>query len=64
MEIEELGFKIVRTNGHDEVLARAATLNIGRLVLRAVSGLYPRDLIQLRQGARIVEQIGAVPDRF
>jgi hypothetical protein len=41
---DELPFKVVRSNSHDELLAQAANLLIARM--------YPEDLIELRQGAR------------
>jgi hypothetical protein len=54
--IDELPFKIVRSNGQDEVLARATNLLIARSAYREAARLYPEELIELRQGARIVEK--------
>jgi hypothetical protein len=45
-------FKVVRSNGADEVLARAVNLLIARGAYRETARLYPDDLIELRQGAR------------
>jgi hypothetical protein len=49
-------FKVVLSNGHDEVLARAMNLLIARGAYREAAGLYPEDLIELRQGARVIEK--------
>jgi hypothetical protein len=54
--IEELPFKVVRSNGEDEILARAVNLLIARHAYREAARLYPEDLIELRQGARIIEK--------
>jgi hypothetical protein len=43
---EDCPFKVVRTNGGDEVLARAANLLIGRAAFETAKRLYPRDLIE------------------
>jgi hypothetical protein len=55
---EELPFKVVRSHehDHDEVLARAVNLLIARHAYREAARLYPEDLIELRQGARIIEK--------
>jgi len=53
---EELHFKVVRTNGHDELLAQAINLPISRAAYEKAAELYLRDRIELRQGARIVEK--------
>ena len=47
---EDLPFKVVRTNGHDEVLARAANLHIGRAAYETAIRLFPKDTIQYRNG--------------
>jgi hypothetical protein len=54
--IAELALKVVRSNGTDEVLARAMNLLIARAAYREAARLYPDELIELRQGARIVEK--------
>jgi hypothetical protein len=51
---EELPFKVVRTNGHDEVLARAANLLMGRAAYETAVRLFPNDLIHYRNGAQII----------
>jgi hypothetical protein len=51
---EDLPFKVVRTNGHDEVLARAANLLMGRAAYETAVRLFPNDLIHYRNGAQII----------
>lgn len=41
MSGEDCPFKVVRTNGHDEVLARAVNLLIGRAAFETAKRLYP-----------------------
>jgi hypothetical protein len=53
---EDLPFKVVRGNGTDEVLARAMNLLIARGAYREAARIYPDDLIELRQGARLIEK--------
>jgi hypothetical protein len=53
-EDEELRFKVVRVNSHDEVLARAANLLIGRAAYETARGLYPNDTVHYRNGAQII----------
>ena len=60
MEDEELGFKVVKDLGaHDEILARAANLLIARGAYAAAVKMYPDEVIELRQGARVVERSGS-----
>jgi hypothetical protein len=54
--IDESPFKVVRSNGTDEVLARAMNLLIARGAYREVARIYPEDLIELRHGARVIEK--------
>jgi hypothetical protein len=56
--IDELPFKVVRAHDHDhdEVLARAVNLLIARHAYREAARLYLEDLIELRQGARVIEK--------
>jgi hypothetical protein len=51
---EDLPFKVVRSNGHDKVLARAMNLLVARAAYREAAHLYPENLIELRQGARVI----------
>jgi hypothetical protein len=43
MMTEDLPFKIVRSNGHDEVLACAMNLLMARAAYRATVRMYPED---------------------
>jgi hypothetical protein len=54
LERHELPFKVVRSNATDEVLARAVNMLIARGAYRAAVRLYPEDLIELRQDARVI----------
>ena len=58
MYAEDCPFKVVRTNGSDEVLARAANLLIGRAAFETARRLYPRDLIEYRRGAQVIDRSG------
>jgi hypothetical protein len=53
---DELSFKVVRSNGTDEVLARAVNMLIARGAYRSAARMYPEDLIELRQGAHVIEK--------
>ena len=58
MFAEECPYKIVRTNGSDEVLARAANLLIGRAAFETARRMYPRDVLEYRRGAQVLERSG------
>jgi hypothetical protein len=45
---DELPFKVVRSNGTDEVLARVVNMLIARCAYRKAARMYPEDLIELR----------------
>jgi hypothetical protein len=49
---EDCPFKVA---SHEEVLARAANL-IGRAAFETAKRMYPRDLIEYRRGAQIIER--------
>jgi len=51
-------FRVVRSNGSDEELATAINYKIARAAWRAAVLEYPRDRIELRHGARVVERAG------
>lgn len=53
---DDLPFKVVRTNTHDEILARATNLLIGRAAYETAARMYPNDRILYCQGARIIEK--------
>jgi hypothetical protein len=52
----DLDFGEAGRNSHDETLARCTNLPIAQAAYRAAASMYPEDLIELRQGARIVER--------
>ena len=55
--MEELSFKVVKVHSaYDEPIAYAANLLVGRAAYETAVRMYPRDLIQMRQGARIIEK--------
>ena len=58
MYAEECPFKVVRTNGSDEVLARAINLQIGRAAFETAKRMFPKDLIEYRNGAQIIDRNG------
>jgi hypothetical protein len=58
MFAEDCPFKVVRTNGSDEVLARAANLLIGRAAFETARRMYPRDVLEYRQGAQVLDRSG------
>jgi len=52
MPDDDLPFKVVRTNAHEEIIARAANLLVGRAAYETARRLYPRDRIDYRCGAK------------
>ena len=56
MFTEDCPFKVVRTNGGDEVLARAANLLIGRAAFETAKRMYPKDRIEYRRGAMLLDR--------
>src|SRR5258706_12098328 len=55
---EDCPFKVVRTNGSDEVLARAANLLIGQAAFETAKRLYPKDVLEYRKGAMVLDKSG------
>ena len=53
---EDLPFKVVRTNSHDEVIASAANLVLGRAAYETARRMYLRDRIDYRHGAKVIER--------
>jgi hypothetical protein len=51
---EDLPFRVVRVNSDDEIIARANNLIVGRAAYETAVRLYPGDVIQYRDGARII----------
>jgi hypothetical protein len=58
MYAEDCPFKVVRTNGSDEVLARAANLLIGRAAFETPRRMYPKDVLEYRRGAQVLDRSG------
>jgi hypothetical protein len=58
MYVEDCPFKAVRTNGHDEVLARSVNLLLGRAAFETAKRLYPKDRIEYRKGAMVLDKSG------
>lgn len=54
MPEDELPFKVVRTNGHDEIVARAQNLLVGRAAYETARRLYPKERVDYRNGAQII----------
>ena len=53
---DELPFRVVRSNSHDETLARCTNLPIAQAAYGTAARMYPDELIELRQGARVIEK--------
>jgi hypothetical protein len=51
---DPLPFKVVRTNGHDEIVARAGNLIVGRAAYETARRLYPTERVDYRNGAQII----------
>jgi hypothetical protein len=51
---EDLPYRVVCVDGHDEVLLRAGNLHIGRATYETARHLFPKDNIQYRNGAQII----------
>jgi hypothetical protein len=53
---DELPFRVVRSNSHNEILARCTNLPIAQAAYRAAERMYPDESNELRQGARVIEK--------
>jgi hypothetical protein len=51
---DDLPFKVVRTNSHDEILSRSINMLIGRAAYETAVRLYPQDAIEYRHGTRVL----------
>jgi hypothetical protein len=51
---DNLPFKVVRTNGHEEIVARTNNLLVGRAAFETARRLYPNERVDYRDGARII----------
>jgi hypothetical protein len=56
MFAEDCPYKVVRTNGSDEVLARATNLLIGRAAFETARRMYPKDVLEYRRGAQVLDR--------
>jgi hypothetical protein len=52
----DLPFRVVRSNSHHETLARGTYLTIAQAAYRAAARMYPDELIELRQGAHVIDR--------
>jgi hypothetical protein len=52
----ELLFRVVKTNSHDEVIATATNFIVASAAFDTAVSLWPRERIQLRQGARVIHK--------
>ena len=52
--MKDFGFKIVRTNGGDELLARISNYEICKAAFDKAIFVYPNDHLEMRQGARVI----------
>jgi hypothetical protein len=51
---DNLHFKVVRTNGHDEIVARTNNLLVGRAAFETARRLYENERVDFRDGARVI----------
>jgi hypothetical protein len=51
---DSLPFKVVRTNGHEEIVARTNNLLVGRAAFETACRLYPNERVDYRDGTRII----------
>ena len=56
--MDDFGFKIVKTNGGDELLARIGNYEICKAAFEKAIFLYPDDRLEMRQGARVILKSG------
>jgi hypothetical protein len=56
MSDEDFPFKVVRTNGHDEVLARSINLLMGRAAFETAKRL--KDQLEYRHRAQVLDRSG------
>jgi hypothetical protein len=49
---------VVKTNGSDEVLARAINLIIGKAAFETAKRMYTRDVLEYGNGAQVIERSG------
>ena len=56
MSTDDGQFKVVHSNGSDEVLASASDLLIGRAVFETAKLLFPRAQLEYRCGVHVLER--------
>jgi hypothetical protein len=49
--MEDLGFKIVKTNGSDELVAQGSNYEICKAAFEKALFVYPNDYLEQRQGS-------------
>jgi hypothetical protein len=59
--MSELPFKIVKLNGRDVIIATAELLLVAQVAFERTAELYPHDIVELRQGARVIAKSEARP---
>ena len=52
--MENLSFKVVKTNAHDEVIVRGSDYEICKAAFEKALFVYPTQHLELRQGARVI----------
>jgi hypothetical protein len=52
--MEHLGFKIVKTNGGDELIARISHYEVCKAAFEKAIFVFPNDSLEMRQGARVI----------
>jgi hypothetical protein len=52
--VEDLGFKIVKTIGGDELLARISNYEICKAAFEKAIFVYPNEHLEMCQGARVI----------
>ena len=61
LSMQDLGFKIVKTNGGDELLARISNYEICKAAFEKAIFVYPNDHLEMRQGARVILKSRELP---
>ena len=62
--MQDLGFKIVRTNGGDELLARISNFEICKAAFEKAIFVYPNDHLEMLQGARVILKSRELPNEI
>jgi hypothetical protein len=52
--MEDLGYKIVKTNSRDEVLVQGSNFEVCKAAFEKALFVYPNDYLEMRQGSRII----------